>query len=76
MMPLDMLPIGQTAEISDVLGDQNDVKRLAEMGLRCGVVVQVVQQGSPCIIRVDGSTLCFRECQHLQVFVEPVSAAV
>ncbi|UUO06235.1 ferrous iron transport protein A [Blastopirellula sp. J2-11] len=73
MMPLDMLPIGQSAEIADVLGDQNDVKRLAEMGLSAGVVVQVVQQGSPCIVRVDGSTLCFRECDHLQIFVQPVA---
>ncbi|MCC9607265.1 ferrous iron transport protein A [Blastopirellula sp. JC732] len=73
MIPLDMLPIGQTAEIADVLGDLNDVKRLAEMGMRCGAVVQVVQQGSPCIVRVNGCSLCFRECAHLQVFVQPVA---
>ncbi|TWT32942.1 FeoA family protein [Blastopirellula retiformator] len=73
MIPLDLLPIGQSAEIAEVLGEQNDVKRLAEMGMRCGAVVQVVQQGSPCIVRVDGCTLCFRECAHLQVFVQPAA---
>jgi Fe2+ transport system protein FeoA len=45
------------------------VRRLQELGFRAGALLQMIRCGSPCILRVDGSTLCFREDESLRVLV-------
>ena len=69
-IPLSLIPIGCPAKISEVLGSLADVNRLSEMGMRPGVMVEVVQNGSPCIVRVGETKLCFRESEVLSVLVE------
>ena len=69
-IPLSLIPIGCPAKISEVLGSLADVNRLSEMGMRPGVLVEIVQNGSPCIIRVGETKLCFRESEVLSVLVE------
>jgi Fe2+ transport system protein FeoA len=55
--------------VDEVVGEAGDVHRLAELGLRSGTPVEMVQPGNPCIIRVGGSKLCFRESDLLSVLV-------
>lgn len=69
-IPLGLIPIGIPAKISEVLGSLADVNRLSEMGMRPGVTVEIVQNGSPCIVRVGETKLCFRESEVLSVLVE------
>lgn len=71
LIPLNQLTAGQTAEIGVVLGQPEAVHRLEEIGLRGGTKVQMVQPGSPCIIRLDGQKLCFRSDEVLSVLVRP-----
>ncbi len=70
LIPLDFLQPGQTAEIDQVVGDPSRVHRLQELGLRQGTRVEMVQSGSPCIIRTSGSKLCFRRSETLGVLVK------
>ena len=58
---------GQVAEIGEVVGPVAHIRRLQELGLRAGAILQMIRCGSPCILRVDGSTLCFREDDSLRV---------
>ncbi len=58
---------GQTAEIGEVRGSLPHVRRLHELGLRTGAFIQMVRNGSPCILRVDGSTMCFRDDDSLRL---------
>ena len=71
-----MLPAGQRACVAQLLGPTADVHRLHEMGLRPGSWVEMVQRGSPCIIKVAGSKLCLRDANLFQVLVhmQPVAA--
>ena len=69
VIPLELLAPGQSAQIERVYGDAEQVHRMEEMGLRNGTQVEMVQAGSPCIIRLAGSKLCFRESELLSVFV-------
>jgi ferrous iron transport protein A len=71
MIPLKYLAPGQTAQIGQLVGQPDDVHRLEELGLRSGATIQMVQSGSPCIIRLSGSKLCFRECDVFSVMVRP-----
>ncbi len=60
LIPLSLLSPGQSADVGQVLGRPEHVQRLEELGLRGGATVEMVQSGSPCIIRLAGQKLCFR----------------
>jgi Fe2+ transport system protein FeoA len=60
---------GQHASIGEIVGQPEAVHRLEELGLRGGVMVEMVQSGSPCIVRLAGQKLCFRSDELLRVMV-------
>jgi ferrous iron transport protein A len=69
LIPLSLLPTGQSARVDQVLGLPDEVHRLEELGLRGGASIEMVQSGSPCIIRLAGHKLCFRADELLSVLV-------
>jgi len=74
-LPLRVLVRGQVAEIRQLVGPAESVRRLEELGLRPGARVEIVRGGSPCIIRLNGCTLCFRDDQRVRVLVSPRKTA-
>ena len=74
VIPLANLPTGHKASVSNVLGLPEVVHRLDELGLRQGTKVEMVQAGSPCIIRFGGQKICFRADELLTVLVAPEAA--
>ena len=75
VIPLRLLPPGQTGEVVEIVGDPHQVHRLEELGLRAGMTVEMVQAGSPCIIRLAGHKLCFRHNKRLNVLVRPAAVS-
>lgn len=69
LVPLKLLASGQTAKVGQLVGRPEEVHRLEELGLRRGVAIEMVQPGSPCIIRVAGAKLCFRDNEAFSVLV-------
>ncbi|HMP03391.1 MAG TPA: FeoA family protein [Gemmatales bacterium] len=76
MFPLDCLRSNEWAEVTDVDGDPRWVARLADVGLRAGVRLQMLQPGSPCLCEVGATRLSLRLDEHLQVFVRPLVAGL
>jgi ferrous iron transport protein A len=72
---LSALRPGQVAEIGEVVGPLAHIRRLQELGLRTGAFLQMIRCGSPCILRVDGSTLCFRDDDSLRLMVRSRQSA-
>ena len=72
LLPLDMLRRGERAEVSEVCGDPQMVRRMAEMGIRTGCRIEMIQNGSPCLLEVGGCRLCLRADSLAQVMVSPV----
>lgn len=70
-IPLQLLLPGQMAEVTELIGDNEQVVRLQELGLRRGQSVEMVQPGSPCIVRLEGHKLCFRDGDIFSVLVRP-----
>lgn len=68
-IPLAMLSAGSTALVEQVVGCASQVHRLHELGLRDGARLVVVQAGKPCIIRLNGHKLCFRDSESMAVLV-------
>jgi Fe2+ transport system protein FeoA len=74
MMPLDMLRAGEIAQVTDVAGEQAFVCRLAELGVREGCTVCILQPGSPCLLDVAGSRVGLRPADCSRILVRPVGA--
>ena len=74
LIPLRMLRPGEFAQIDQVIGDPRHVHRLHELGLQCGITIEMVQPGTPCIVRLAGHKLCFRHNHELNVLVRPAVA--
>jgi Fe2+ transport system protein FeoA len=70
-VPLQLLDAGQVAAVTDVVGQRDAVHRLHELGLRRGAEVEMIQPGSPCIVRLEGHRLCLRSDDLLNVLVTP-----
>jgi ferrous iron transport protein A len=73
LLPLDCLPSGEWAEVAEVMGEPRWVGRLAELGLRTGSLVKVLQPGSPCLLEVGGCRLSLRIDGTFQILVRLVA---
>lgn len=69
LVPINLLSSGEIASVGHVLGQAEQVHRLEELGLRGGACIEMVQPGSPCIIRLAGQKLCIRADELLSVLV-------
>lgn len=70
LIPLALIPIGRHAHVEHVTGNPDHVRRLNEMGLSGGRRIEMLQPGSPCIIRLEGHKLCFRADEVTSVLVK------
>jgi Fe2+ transport system protein FeoA len=61
---------GQSAALAEIIGLPDQVQRLKELGFRKGANLEMVRSGSPCIVRLQGHTLCIRGNELLNVLVE------
>ena len=69
LMPISLLRAGQAAWVAELVGDRDHCHRLEELGLRCGAAIEMVQPGTPCIVRLAGSRLCLRHDELTGVLV-------
>jgi len=75
MTTLDQLPLGDTARVAEVSGDDGVAIRLMEMGLIDGVAVKVVGAapfGGPREYLVRGFRLSLRSTEASRVAVAPL----
>jgi len=75
LLPLEMLRSGDWGDVAEVSGDPGWIGRMAELGIRAGSRVQVVQDGSPCLLEVGGCRLCLRGDACSRILVRPLSAS-
>ena len=70
-VPLQLLGAGQAGQISEVVGQPEEVQRLRELGFRNGADVQMVTPGLPCVVRLGDQRLCLRCQDGVCVLVAP-----
>jgi Fe2+ transport system protein FeoA len=73
LLPLELLRPGEWADVAEVTGEPGWVGRLAELGLRIGCRLQMLQGGWPCLLQVGGCRLSLRGECALQILVRPVA---
>jgi ferrous iron transport protein A len=74
LLPLELLNPGEYADIAEVCGEPCWVGRLAELGLRIGCRLRVLQAGSPCLLEVGECRLSLRGDCCMQILVRPIPA--
>ena len=74
LVPLNLLPTGQSALVRRIVGRADHVHRLEEFGLLHGTKIQMFRQGNPCIIRMAGNKICLRSDELLSVLVQPATS--
>jgi Fe2+ transport system protein FeoA len=73
LLPLELLRPGEWADVAEVTGEPTWVSRLAELGLRTGSRLRLLQAGRPCLLQVGGCRLSFRGELGTQILVRPVA---
>lgn len=68
-IPLRMLQAGQSAVVSQLMGRTDQVQRLQELGFVHGTLVEMIQAGAPCILRIGERKLGFRATELANVLV-------
>jgi Fe2+ transport system protein FeoA len=75
LLPLELLNCGEWADVAEIYGDLAWVSRLAELGVRVGCRLRVIQAGRPCLLEIGGVRLSLRSDPALQIVVRPVETA-
>jgi Fe2+ transport system protein FeoA len=73
LLPLELLRPGEWADVAEVTGEASWVGRLAELGLRTGSRLRLLQAGWPCLLQIGGCRLSLRGEQGTQILVRPVA---
>jgi len=69
VLPLDLMQANEEASIVELIGNESQIHRLAEMGLRVGATIRMVRAGTPCLLALDGKRLSLRLSQDMEILV-------
>lgn len=72
-IPLNLLQRGERGVVTTLLGPEDFLQRLRELGLQPGRTVEMLSGGEPCLIRIDGHKVGFRSDARTSVLVEVVT---
>lgn len=73
IIPLELLRRNEIADVTEVHGEPAWVGRMAELGIRSGCRLRVLQPGQPCVLLVGESRLTVRGHADSQILVRPVA---
>ena len=69
---LDQAPIGRRVRVVGVTGDDGITRRLADLGVRCGIEIECLRRaplGDPTVFELCGYQLCLRRTESARVRV-------
>ncbi len=69
VLPINYLQSNECGDVVQLVGDDCQVHRLAEMGLRVGAKIRMVRPGAPCLLALDGKRLSIRLNDNVDVLV-------
>lgn len=73
VVTLDMLPPGSRARVVHIDAGTRALRRLIEMGITPGTVVEIVRNyGGPILVRVRGTIIALGKGMARKVLVEPL----
>jgi len=77
MMPLSMVHQGSVVRLMEIRGGERLRKRLADLGLTCGMKIQTISDSGcgPMILKVKDTRLALGRGMLQQILVEPLDSS-
>ncbi|MCA9129279.1 MAG: ferrous iron transport protein A [Planctomycetales bacterium] len=69
IVPIELLRSNENASVVELSGDEQQIHRLSEMGLRVGTVIRMVRPGAPCLLALGSKRLSIRLGKDVDILV-------
>ena len=57
----------------DLCGEEKNVHRLEELGIRCGCKIRMLCPGETCLLAIEGKKMCLRLNSTAEILVQPLT---
>jgi Fe2+ transport system protein FeoA len=75
LLPLQLMPEGQWADVAEINADAQWVCRLAELGVRSGSRLRLLRRGRPCLLQVGDLRLSLGSDLAMRILVRQAQIA-
>jgi len=74
-VPIEYLSPECEGIVVELAGEEPNIHRLEEMGIRCGCRIRMLCPGETCLLAIEGKKMCVRLGGSAEIFVCPVANA-
>jgi Fe2+ transport system protein FeoA len=72
-VPVEYLAPEAEGVVVDLCGEEKNVHRLEELGIRCGCKIRMLSPGEPCLLAIEGKKMCLRLGASAGILVHPLT---
>jgi Fe2+ transport system protein FeoA len=73
-VPVEYLPPESEGVVVDLCGEEKNVHRLEELGIRCGCKIRMLCPGETCLLAIEGKKMCLRLGSCAEILVHPLTS--
>lgn len=72
-VPVEFLAPEAEGVVVDLCGEERNVHRLEELGIRCGCRIRMLCPGETCLLAIEGKKMCLRLGTTAEILVHPLT---
>lgn len=72
-VPVEFLAPEAEGVVVDLCGEEKNVHRLEELGIRCGCKIRMLCPGETCLLAIEGKKMCLRLNATAEILVQPLT---
>ncbi|MBU6384660.1 MAG: ferrous iron transport protein A [Pirellula sp.] len=72
-VPVEYLAPETEGVVVDLCGEEKNVHRLEELGIRCGCKIRMLCPGETCLLAIEGKKMCLRLNSTAEILVQPLT---
>ena len=72
-VPVEFLAPETEGVVVDMCGEEQNVHRLEELGIRCGCKIRMLCPGETCLLAIEGKKMCLRLNSTAEILVQPLT---
>lgn len=72
-VPVEYLAPQAEGVVVDLCGEEKNLHRLEELGIRCGCKIRMLSPGETCLLAIEGKKMCLRLGSTAEIFVQPLT---
>jgi Fe2+ transport system protein FeoA len=72
-VPVEFLAPETEGVVVDLCGEEKNLHRLEELGIRCGCKIRMLCPGETCLLAIEGKKMCLRLGSTAEILVQPLT---